>query len=141
MNRREFLALLPKVAIATYTTVAIPALHLFPERPPFDPTAEYGNAITYLTNGWQKLGLSRDDYLEPLFAFLKDDAKKFLPPGNRFEIREQIPMDFGQMGGMAWFYSPGFGLRRSWDTAWRPTNKDEAWRHDIGCWIHRRCIS
>lgn len=67
----------------------------------FDASHEYGMSLT-----WQ------DEYsnLGPYSAWarvLHEDAQLRLPKGLYYELRGQIPTDFGRDKAIAWYHKPG----------------------------------
>ena len=102
LSRRNFLRL---TAAALAAVTALPALPVFAEdRLGFDPAKEYGFAIAWLT---ADAGAARFDLEREVRDRLIEQARAQLPPGTVFEIRRQMPLDFGRTRGMAWYYSPG----------------------------------
>ena len=113
MTRRDFLKLAANLGIvvtipAELMEGQVPLLNettLIEKTAPtigvFDPDREYGWAINYHGANYQNT-----EFLEATESFLVSDARKILPAGIRFEIRQKAATDYGYYRGMAWYYAP-----------------------------------
>ncbi len=102
MKRRTFLGLMSAGVVSLgapfYPTVASHE---------FDWTAEHGQAVCFATGS----GIKFADYRNMIRDELVQQARRHLPKGAPFEIRITVPMDYGRRIDMAWYYSPGMGMR------------------------------
>ena len=124
MDRRLFLKLLgaalaTPVALAPDTALGEAAVEVFPHHP-----KEMCGAINWLQSAVPsgEFAAFYEDVRQELIA----SARKHLPEGRRFEIRQRAPYDFGRSLGMAWYSHVDMQDVPDWDvglvvpTRWIP---------------------
>ena len=147
MDRREFLKFMTAGAAALAVPLAVPEALLLGEEMPkslivdFDPSKEYGIALSYVP----KRGRIDNGTYRMLQDTLIADARRQLPEGTRFEIREKIPTDFGRNCGMGWYTHAGLRVEplRNWDTPWlaRVDQREGCYIPETGVYIVGRQIA
>ena len=99
LTRRGFLRVGAAAAAAAALPFSLPKMK--PIKPKdFDPGLEYGNSLAIAS-----INASYNE-CKPALEILIRDARKVLPRGTRFEIRQKIPSDYGRSNAMAWYTGP-----------------------------------
>lgn len=59
---------------------------------------------------WAQVEMDERDVI----AFLRADAERSLKPGDRYEIRQKVPHNYGRSKGMAWYHNAPMAKREKW---------------------------
>lgn len=106
-------------------------------------TLQFGRAVRW---GWQRIGMGGavdlwghlDLEIAQIKAFLHADAADALNPGERYELREQLPQQYGQARGMAWFRDPGMDAEHEWEVGDLPK---PVYQDEKGIILHGRYVA
>jgi hypothetical protein len=102
-----------KGAAVEYGYVRIASVRRYRPRRDVDSSEELPRVSDDLIEVWGVLAVNDDD----LKRYLIVDAENTLEPGQRFEIRKQIPHNYGRTHGMAWYRNDAMDKREAWGFA------------------------